>query len=140
MQNSDPKALGQDGTKLPNKDRSERRDLLFYQDEGGIRATDDYDNPENTLYYLGVIDILTPYNWYKRIEHAWRSCQYDAVRIAMRLQGGPSSRLTSLSCCRPPQHRISAVPPQEYGERFLAFLLSVSLTLVLALHLIAGHR
>lgn len=94
MQNSDPKALGQDGTKLPNKDRSERRDLLFYQDEGGIRATDDYDNPENTLYYLGVIDILTPYNWYKRIEHAWRSCQYDAVRIAMRLEDYASSRLT----------------------------------------------
>jgi len=79
VKKSDPKALSQDNHKLPSKERSERRHFLFYQDDGGVRATNDQDEAESTIYYLGVIDILTPYNWYKRAEHFLRSFQYDKV-------------------------------------------------------------
>lgn len=105
IERSDPKAISSNGHagahKLPDKDRSERRHFLFYQDEGGIRATNELDEPLQTIYYLGVIDVLTPYTLYKRAEHWIRSMQYD-------------------------KHRISAVPPEEYGTRFLNFLESVS--------------
>ena len=100
IQRADPTALPHDGTALPDKERSEKRYFAFYQDEGGLRATDEGDRNLNTIYYFGVIDILTPYNWYKRVEHLWRSMQYD-------------------------KHRISAVPPREYGDRFLGFMASI---------------
>lgn len=124
VQQSDPKALGEEGHKLPYKDRSERKMFLFYQDEGGMRATDENDVPEGTIYYLGIIDILTPYNCKKKIEHAWRSMQYDAV------SGCPTAFLEGQDADRGKlrQHRISAVPPDEYGERFLNFLFSVRLS------------
>lgn len=79
VQRADPQGLTNGAYQLPQKDQSERRYFIFYQDEGGIRATDQYDHNENKIYYLGVIDILTPYNWKKRIEHLWRSMQYDKV-------------------------------------------------------------
>lgn len=80
VQRTDPKAIAVDQPNtLPDKDRSERRYFMFYQDEGGLRATDDVDHNLNTIYYLGIIDILTPYNWYKRVEHFWRSLEYDKV-------------------------------------------------------------
>lgn len=130
VQQSDPKALGEEGHKLPYKHTSERKMFLFYQDEGGIRATDENDTPQGTIYYLGIIDILTPYNCKKKIEHAWRSMQYDAVSL-------PHSPLVqTIELKRTSgQHRISAVPPAEYGERFLNFLLSVSRTLT-TLHIL----
>lgn len=31
------------------------------------------------IYYLGVIDILTPYNASKRIEHFWKGMTEDLV-------------------------------------------------------------
>lgn len=54
---------------------------MFYQDDGGVRATNDQDENEPMIYYLGVIDILTPYNWYKKAEHFFRSFQYDKVSV-----------------------------------------------------------
>jgi 1-phosphatidylinositol-4-phosphate 5-kinase len=77
VQRADPQTLS--NGQLPQKDQSERKYFVFYQDEGGIRATDEYDRNEKKIYYLGVIDILTPYNWKKKIEHCWRSMQYDKV-------------------------------------------------------------
>jgi len=97
VQRSDPKALIKG---LPAQESSERRQLIFYQDEGGFRATDDNNDPIDMIYYLGIIDILTPYNFIKRGEHFFKGFQYD-------------------------KHMISAVPPKEYGERFLNFLYSV---------------
>ena len=38
---------------------SERRGLLFYNDDGGYRATHENDSPGEEIYYLGIIDCLT---------------------------------------------------------------------------------
>lgn len=72
--------------------------IVFYRDEGGFRATDEQDRPLDTLYYMGIIDIFTLYNATKRAEHLWKGLWHD-------------------------RHAISPVPPREYGERFIQFLL-----------------
>ncbi|BGP16165.1 hypothetical protein JCM10213_006100 [Rhodosporidiobolus nylandii] len=99
VERSDPQALG-GKHELPEKDTSERRLFLFYQDEGGMRATGDNNEDLGVIYYLGIIDILTPYTLVKRLEHFIKGCQHD-------------------------KHMISAVPPKEYGDRFLAFIKSI---------------
>ncbi|GJN89381.1 hypothetical protein Rhopal_002361-T1 [Rhodotorula paludigena] len=98
VQRSDPQALG-GKHELPEHDNSERRLFLFYQDEGGMRATGDSNEDLGVIYYLGIIDILTPYTFAKRIEHFFKGLQHN-------------------------KHMISAVPPREYGDRFLAFIKS----------------
>jgi hypothetical protein len=98
VQASDPKALG-GSNRLPDRDRSERKHFLFYQDEGGMRATGEDNEALDQLYYLGIIDILTPYTLYKRFEHFGKTFKYDG-------------------------DVISAVPPVQYGQRFLRFLCS----------------
>ncbi|RXW23938.1 hypothetical protein EST38_g1911 [Candolleomyces aberdarensis] len=85
-----------------------RQQFLFYQDEGGLRATDEIDQPfydgergaGGTIYYLGIIDILTPYTVVKRMEHVWKGMNHDI-------------------------HKISPVPPTEYAQRFLSFMKAV---------------
>lgn len=57
VQQTDAKALSEKN-KLPDKDRSERKHFIFYQDEGGFQATDDDDVGLQMIYYLGIIDIL----------------------------------------------------------------------------------
>ncbi|GAA5860483.1 hypothetical protein JCM1840_000271 [Sporobolomyces johnsonii] len=101
VQRSDPQALGAGGVhELPEHDTStERRRFLFYQDEGGMRATGDNNEDLGVIYYLGIIDILTPYTLVKRLEHFFKGFKHD-------------------------KHMISAVPPREYGDRFLAFIRS----------------
>ncbi|BGP24638.1 Phosphatidylinositol-4-phosphate 5-kinase [Rhodotorula toruloides] len=98
VQRSDPRALG-GKHELPEHENSEKRMFLFYQDEGGMRATGDNNEDLGVIYYLGIIDILTPYNCVKRIEHFWKGLKHN-------------------------KHMISAVPPREYGDRFLAFIKS----------------
>jgi 1-phosphatidylinositol-4-phosphate 5-kinase len=60
---------------------SERQQLWFYQDEGGLRATDDNNNAMDTIYYLGVIDILTPYGMFKKVEHVYKGLKADIVCV-----------------------------------------------------------
>ncbi|KAJ1033928.1 hypothetical protein NDA16_000136 [Ustilago loliicola] len=101
VRRSDPKALNaQQVTKLPDRDVSERRHFLFYQDEGGFRSTDEHNQPGHMIYYLGVIDLFTPYTSVKRGETIWKGLTQD-------------------------RHMISSVPPKEYGQRFFDFLCSV---------------
>jgi 1-phosphatidylinositol-4-phosphate 5-kinase len=84
---------------LPDKDRSEKRHFIFYQYEGGMRATGEHNEPADAIYYLGIIDILTPYTLYKRVEHLAKSFKYDG-------------------------DTISAVDPVLYASRFLRFMSS----------------
>ena len=101
VRRSDPKALNaQQVTKLPDRDASERRHFLFYQDEGGFRSTDQNNQPGYMIYYLGVIDLFTPYTSVKRGETLWKGLTQN-------------------------RHMISSVPPKEYGQRFFDFLCSV---------------
>lgn len=51
----------------------------------------------DVVLYLGIIDILQDYNMSKRIEHAYKSLQFDSLSI-------------------------SAVDPTFYSQRFLEFI------------------
>ncbi|KAF9457591.1 hypothetical protein BDZ94DRAFT_1175187 [Collybia nuda] len=103
---SDPKRL--DTIQLPDgSDRqqhpsifSDRQHFIFYQDEGGLRATDEGNDDIDTIYYLGVIDILTPYGPFKKAEHFWKGLKAD-------------------------RHKISPVPPPEYSGRFMSFMKAI---------------
>ncbi|KZV89215.1 SAICAR synthase-like protein [Exidia glandulosa HHB12029] len=96
MRQSDPRELT-DRESDPAAALADRQHLVFYQDEGGMRATDEANEPMHQIYYLGIIDILTPYNTFKKAEHIWKGMSAD-------------------------RHKISPVPPTEYGNRFMAFL------------------
>lgn len=50
--------------------------------------------PAHTVLYLGVIDFLTDYNWFKSMETALKGIRHD-------------------------KHGVSAVPAREYKERFM---------------------
>jgi 1-phosphatidylinositol-4-phosphate 5-kinase len=77
---SDPQAaIGSLSTELPGLNPTDRQHFIFYQDEGGYRATDDANQPMDTIYYLGVIDITTPYNALKKAEHFWKGMRADGV-------------------------------------------------------------
>lgn len=76
---------------------SERAYFRFYQDLGGFGSTDEHNEPLEEIYYLGIIDILTPYKFKKKLEHALKTINYDASVI-------------------------SAINPRAYGRRFLDFI------------------
>ncbi|KAI0758492.1 SAICAR synthase-like protein [Trametes elegans] len=73
---------------------------IFYQDKGRLRATDETNDNMDTIYYLGVIDILTPYNTFQKLEHFWKGLSADP-------------------------HKISPVPPAEYAGRYFAFMKAI---------------
>ncbi|KAI9249883.1 hypothetical protein BY458DRAFT_445085 [Sporodiniella umbellata] len=73
---------------------SRQKWCVFYADHGGFRSIEE----QNKLYYLGVIDILTPYTIAKKAEHLWKSITQD-------------------------REGISAVHPIMYGKRFFNFML-----------------
>lgn len=79
IRRSDPKMLENAASQLPSADSADRRHFLFYQDEGGLRATDEANQNMDMIYYLGVIDICTPYNSLKKVEHFWKSMTEDRV-------------------------------------------------------------
>lgn len=54
----------------------------------------------NVILYFGIIDILQDYDISKKLEHAYKSFQYDATSI-------------------------SAVDPKQYSKRFRDFILQV---------------
>ncbi|KAF3278960.1 Phosphatidylinositol-4-phosphate 5-kinase [Orbilia oligospora] len=70
---------------------------IFNQDEHGFRATNENDEPGEVIYYLGIIDCLTKYDFIKRAEHFWKGLSQDKTEI-------------------------SAVPPQAYGDRFFRYI------------------
>ncbi|KZT37016.1 SAICAR synthase-like protein [Sistotremastrum suecicum HHB10207 ss-3] len=101
MRASDPKKLGAaNSLKLPEEDSGDTQQFIFYQDESGFRATDEVNEPLDTIYYLGIIDILTPYTLVKKAEHFWKGLSAD-------------------------RHKISPVPAAEYGSRFFKFMQSI---------------
>lgn len=74
---SDPVQL--DTNKLPEHTPLERKDCVFYSDDGGYLATTEKNEPMNELYFIGIIDVLTPYNFVKRTETMWKSLSADKV-------------------------------------------------------------
>jgi 1-phosphatidylinositol-4-phosphate 5-kinase len=55
-----PVPMGLVQTKMPDELLDdERKDRIFYSDNGGVRATHEDGTPGEVLYYLGIIDCLT---------------------------------------------------------------------------------
>jgi 1-phosphatidylinositol-4-phosphate 5-kinase len=67
------------------------------QDDGGIRGRDANGVPTDLVYYFGIIDILTLYNWRKRGESWFKSLKYN-------------------------KDDISAVSPKRYARRFIEYM------------------
>lgn len=65
--------------------------------DGGIRAVDSNGEELEMIYYIGIIDCLTNYNTLKKLETFFRTLRYK-------------------------RESISAIPPYEYGSRFLKFI------------------
>ncbi|KAK9479525.1 SAICAR synthase [Lipomyces japonicus] len=84
---------------LSSDEYSGRKEFLFYVDDGGFRATNEFNAPLNEIYYLGVIDCLTHYSFVKKLETFWKGLSHT-------------------------RERLSAIPPAEYGDRFLKFIVS----------------
>jgi len=80
-----------------------RPDTLFHQDDGGFQATHEDNAPADEIYYLGVIDCLTHYGIIKKLENFWKGLSGDRTQI-------------------------SALPPQEYGDRFLNFISGITMS------------
>lgn len=85
------------GVDLPTDVFPGRSKYIFYGHNGGIRATNENNDPLPEIYYLGIIDCLTNYSTKKRLETFWRSLSH-------------------------PRSTISAVPAREYGDRFIQFM------------------
>ncbi|KAL7137507.1 hypothetical protein ABFS83_10G097100 [Erythranthe nasuta] len=66
----------------------------------GHDRTEMFHEVYDVVLYLGIIDILQEYNMSKKIEHAYKSAQFDSLSI-------------------------SAVDPTFYSERFLEFIQKV---------------
>lgn len=54
-----PVPLEQTASKMPDEILDERKNLVFYSDDGGFRATHENGMPGGEIYYLGIIDCLT---------------------------------------------------------------------------------
>lgn len=66
----------------------------------GIQEVETLHETYDVVLYLGIIDILQEYNMGKKIEHAYKSLQFDSLSI-------------------------SAVDPTFYSKRFLEFIQKV---------------
>jgi hypothetical protein len=68
-----------DSSQLPEAPSDERKYCVFYSEDGGFRSTGENDLPTDKVYFLGVIDILTPYNLMKKTEHFLKSFTQNKV-------------------------------------------------------------
>ncbi|KAI1504087.1 SAICAR synthase-like protein [Biscogniauxia marginata] len=99
-----PIPMGQSSDRMPDElAEGQARGGVFYNDDGGLRATHDDNGPGEEVYYLGVIDCLTHYGMIKKIEHFWKGLSND-------------------------RSQISALPPDEYGERFIKFMSGITMS------------
>ncbi|KAF5573798.1 polyketide synthase [Fusarium pseudoanthophilum] len=99
-----PVPMGQTSTRIPSElvEGQNTECFLFYKNDGGFGPVHDKGHPGEEIYYLGLIDCLTNYGISKKIEHFWKGLWHDRTQI-------------------------SAIPPQEYGERFLRFMEGITI-------------
>ncbi|KAK2609614.1 hypothetical protein N8I77_003108 [Diaporthe amygdali] len=100
-----PVPMGQSLSGMPDvlEEGAAKSESLFYSDDGGMRATHEDNMPGEEIYYLGVIDCLTHYGVIKKIEHFWKGLSSDRTQI-------------------------SALPPEQYGDRFLDFMSGITMS------------
>ena len=66
----------------------------------GMRGVDDYVQPTPYLYFVGIIDFLTPFNITKKAENFLKSLIHE-------------------------KNTMSVIPPEKYAERFSTYLKSI---------------
>ncbi|KAK7736664.1 Phosphatidylinositol-4-phosphate 5-kinase [Cytospora paraplurivora] len=99
-----PVPMGQSPAGMPDVlEEGAKSDSIFYSDDGGMQATHEDNSPGDEIYYLGVIDCLTHYGVIKKIEHFWKGLSHDRTQI-------------------------SALPPEQYGDRFLNFMSGITMS------------
>ena len=54
-----PVPLDQSNSKMPDEILDERKNFIFYSDDGGFAASNEDGSPGEEVYYLGIIDCLT---------------------------------------------------------------------------------
>jgi 1-phosphatidylinositol-4-phosphate 5-kinase len=57
-----PVPMDKSTSKMPDEMLEDRKQFIFYSDDGGFRATHEDDTPGEEIYYLGIIDCLTHVN------------------------------------------------------------------------------
>ena len=69
-----PIPMGMVQAKMPDEMADDRKDRIFYSDDGGFQATHDDDEPGEVIYYVGIIDCITHVSfvslWRNRIAEA----------------------------------------------------------------------
>ncbi|TDZ13959.1 Phosphatidylinositol 4-phosphate 5-kinase its3 [Colletotrichum spinosum] len=100
-----PVPMGETAVQMPNEleEGHSRSNYIFNQDDGGFQATHEDNSPAEEIYYLGVIDCLTHYGMIKKIEHFWKGLTSD-------------------------RNQISALPPEQYGDRFYNFVEGITMS------------
>ncbi|KAK4696755.1 hypothetical protein P7C71_g1219, partial [Lecanoromycetidae sp. Uapishka_2] len=98
-----PVPMDKSTSKMPDEMLEDRKQFIFYSDDGGFRATHEDGTPGEEIYYLGIIDCLTHYGFIKRAENFWK---------------GMSSN----------KQQISPIPPEGYGDRFVKFISGLTMT------------
>ncbi|KAL8376889.1 hypothetical protein RB595_007834 [Gaeumannomyces hyphopodioides] len=99
-----PIPMGEGSSTMPDElEEGTRSDSVFYKEDGGFQATHEDNTPGEEIYYLGVIDCLTHYGIIKKIENFWKGLSSDRTQI-------------------------SALPPEEYGDRFLDFMSGITMS------------
>ena len=59
-----PVPIDKSTSKMPDEILEERKNFVFYSDDGGFRATHEDGQPGEEIYYLGIIDCLTHVSLY----------------------------------------------------------------------------
>ncbi|KAJ9212672.1 hypothetical protein DTO166G4_5743 [Paecilomyces variotii] len=103
LQRERPVPLEQTAARMPDEILDERKNLVFYSDDGGFRATHENGQPGDEIYYLGIIDCLTHYGMVKKAENFWKGLSHNRTQI-------------------------SPVPPESYGERFINFITGITMS------------
>ena len=73
LKNEKPIPMGMVQSKMPDEMADERKDRMFYSDDGGFQATHDDGQPGEVIYYLGIIDCLTHVGYASRTPERHRS-------------------------------------------------------------------
>ena len=116
-----PVPMDKSTSKMPDELLEERKNFVFYSDDGGFRASHEDGRPGDKIYYLGVIDCLTyvsSFFSYSEGSQNAHPVQYGFVKRAEHFWKGMSHN----------KSQISPIPPEDYGERFIKFITGLTMT------------
>ncbi len=81
-----PVPMDQSTSMLPDEMVEERKDFIFYGDDGGFRASHENGRPGEEIYYLGIIDCLTHVGFFRCT--SWSAPNHE---FSMGLSSAPST-------------------------------------------------